>query len=1030
VWGIRGPIAIRGFLVQTLVALLEIAQADPAFETITLEPSDVEEQFDFVWSGPAGSHAVQVKSTQNEFKKSVVEKWAEKMEAVRSGAKCRLVLVGNYETALQGIDHLGSIKIEKKNLDMRGLYERAAHGVGRFMDAQGMTAVTSRQHEDIAHSLVSRLELRSAERLVLSHREFIELFKEWVRTAPRGERKFDISRIDRYAPKDLIGREDETKLLADAWDRALRGEAKRPRVITFVALGGEGKTSVVSKWTAGLAADGWSGCDAAFAWSFYSQGTNEQSVASSDLFLREGLKFFGDPAMADSPAMAVDKAKRLATLVGERRGLLILDGLEPLQHAPSSPLKGELKDPAIAVLLKGLATRSDGLCVVTTRYSIPDLNNYRLTAPEIELLRLSTAAGVALLRKLGVRKESGSQTEFEKLVEDVKGHALTLHLLGTYLHDAHRGDIRRRDVIRLEEVNPEVQNGHAFRVMASYVEWFESDGEKGRQAIALLRLLGLFDRPAAVHCIAELKKPPVIPNLTEAIVGMSDTNQNIAFTRLKEANLLTVNEGEAGILLSLDAHPLLREFFAAKLSKEEPNAWRATHRRLYEHLCETATESTRVGELEFATQRYKHQPTLEDLQPLYQAIAHACQADMHQEACSKVYRDRILRRQEVYSTARLGAFGTDLGAIACFFEQPWSRVSTALHETTQSWLLGEAAFCLQALGRLAEALEPMRAGLPIELNRGDWSNAAIRHSNLSELELLLGHVLAAVKDAEMSVVYADRSTDPFHMMSKRTRYADSLNQSGQHSEAAARLREAEAMQAVRQPNYPLLYSLQGFFYCDVLLVTAERAAWRKLLLLDAKNETPDVEAITACRDVFKRATQTLQWLTQGRPDLLTIALDHLTLARCSLYGRILSSPDFSHSHTTPAITSAVDGLRRSGQQDDLPRGLLVRSVLRSLTGLRIGHESTKSDLDEAWEIAARGPMRLHLADIHLHRARLFFREKDYPWKGSAFVPAGTSAEQMTGWGAKDDLAAAEKLINECGYHRRDEELADAKKAIL
>ena len=29
-----------------------------------------------------------------------------------------------------------------------------------------------------------------------------------------------------------------------------------------------------------------------------------------------------------------------------------------------------------------------------------------------------------------------------------------------------------------------------------------------------------------------------------------------------------------------------------------------------------------------------------------------------------------------------------------------------------------------------------------------------------------------------------------------------------------------------------------------------------------------------------------------------------------------------------------------------------------------------------------------------------------------------------------DLAAAEKLINDCGYHRRDGELADAKQAIL
>ena len=52
------------------------------------------------------------------------------------------------------------------------------------------------------------------------------------------------------------------------------------------------------------------------------------------------------------------------------------------------------------------------------------------------------------------------------------------------------------------------------------------------------------------------------------------------------------------------------------------------------------------------------------------------------------------------------------------------------------------------------------------------------------------------------------------------------------------------------------------------------------------------------------------------------------------------------------------------------------------------------------------------APIHLHRARLFFRENPYPWKSP-----------------QDDLAAAEKLINDCGYHRRDEELADAKKAI-
>ena len=132
--------------------------------------------------------------------------------------------------------------------------------------------------------------------------------------------------------------------------------------------------------------------------------------------------------MASSAQGAFDKGRRLAQLVGERRALLILDGLEPLQYAPTSPTPGELKDQGLAALLKGLAATSRGLCVVTTRYSIPDLRAFwQTTAPDDELPRLSTAAGVELLRTH--RREDGiAQAEFEKLVEDVDGHALTLQI--------------------------------------------------------------------------------------------------------------------------------------------------------------------------------------------------------------------------------------------------------------------------------------------------------------------------------------------------------------------------------------------------------------------------------------------------------------------------------------------------------------------------------------------------------------------------------------------------------------------------
>jgi hypothetical protein len=805
----------------------------------------------------------------------------------------------------------------------------------------------------------------------------------------------DISRIIKYSPEKLIGREAETRLLNEAWAKAQNNESKRPHVLTFVALGGEGKTSLVAKWAADLAYQNWPGCDAVFAWSFYSQGTREQVAASSDVFLKEALTFFGDAEMAGSAQGAFDKGQGLAGLAGERRALLILDGLEPLQYAPTSPTPGELKDAGLAALLKGLAANNRGLCVVTTRYSIPDLRAYvGGTVHEEDLKRLSNKAGVELLRRLGV---TGGQRDFETLVEEVKGHALTLNLLGAWLRDAHAGDIRKRDLVRLEEADDE-QGGHAFRVMDAYVRWFESEGEKGHRALALLRLMGLFDRPADAGCLKALWKAPAIPNLTEPLVGISEVHRNLAISRLQNAKLLTVNRDTGGALLALDAHPLVREYFAKALREQRSEAWRAAHRRLYEHLCAT---------------KDKFQPTLEDLQPLYQAVSHGCQAGMQQEACDKVYVGRILRGIEFYNTAKLGAYGSDLGAVACFFEQPWSRVSPALTEATQCWLLNEAASCLRCLGRLTEALEPMRAAGEMAVNLGDWEDAAQGAGNLSELELTLGEVPLAAADAEQSVTYSDRSGNAFQRISQRTTHADALHQAGHRDEAEARFREAEDMQAKWQPEYPLVFSLRGFQYCDLLLAAPERAAWRRML---NSSRIPQPSSLPEfCCTVSERAAQTIK-VAERNNWLLDIALDHLTLGRAALYAAILDG--LALDQLDPCrefLKQAVDGLHRAGVQDYLARGLLSRAWLRFLTGARTGPESAQGDLNEAFEIAERGPMPLFMADIHLHRARLFRLSKDrpstYPW---------TSPQ--------DDLAEARRLIEKHGYWRRKEELEDAEAA--
>jgi len=796
--------------------------------------------------------------------------------------------------------------------------------------------------EDIWHDLYQRRELLAG---------ILPVY--WPMQAALRSRRVNPTRL-RRAADHLFGRETELAALDAAWANP------EVHVVTLVAWGGVGKTALVSKWVAGLAARDHDGADY-FDWSFYSQGTREQGGASADSFVDAALRFFGDEAMADTARSPWDKGARLAQLVAERRTLLVLDGLEPLQHPPG-PLAGELKDPAITALLKGLAGRNAGFCVATTRERVKDLAAFEeSTAPRRELERLSTPAGVELLKSLSVH---GAATELEKLVEEIQGHALTLNLLGGFLRDAHDGDVRKRDLVRFEEADAEIQGGHAFRVMEAYERWFASEGEKGERLLAVLHLLGLFDRPAAAELLAVLRRPPAIPGLTNAIAGLSDPQWNLAVARLAECGLVARGEG------ALDAHPLVREHFGRKLHERKPAAWKAAHGRLFDHLKDTT----------------EHWPdTLEGLQPLYQAVVHGCQAGRHEEARAGVYRDRILRGAEHYTWHKLGTFGAEVAAIACFFEPPWSRVLEVLSEAAQAWLLNEAGFCLRALGRLTEAVEPMRTGLQMFVDQADSNQAAISAGNLSELELMLGDVAGAVHDAEQSVAFADRSGDAFERVADRTTLADALHQAGRREEALAHFREAEAMQVEEQPRGMLLYSVQGFNYCNLLLAGAERAAVGGLKIRGAGE---------ACDEVERRTAQTLREAGEypGTP-ILTIALDHLTLGRAQLYRMIFGGSPSDTAQTE--IEQAVEGLRRAGQLQYLPVGLLTRAWLRSALG---DSDGARADLAEAQEIAERGPMPLHLADVHLYRARLFHH--------------------------RAALAEARRLVDKHGYGRRREELAD------
>ena len=185
-------------------------------------------------------------------------------------------------------------------------------------------------------------------------------------------------------------------LLHDAWNNP------DTNLIVIRGKGGEGKTALVAAWMAELAAKDWRGAERVLDWSFYSQGTRDQASATSEVFIHDALEHLGDPD--PNRGGPEDRAGRLARLIGDQRCLLVLDGLEPLQYPPG-PLRGALKDPGMAALLRGLAARNAGLCVVTTREKVDEIQqHYGKSAVDHELKFLSPLAGARLLHNSGARR--------------------------------------------------------------------------------------------------------------------------------------------------------------------------------------------------------------------------------------------------------------------------------------------------------------------------------------------------------------------------------------------------------------------------------------------------------------------------------------------------------------------------------------------------------------------------------------------------------------------------------------------------
>ncbi|SEA91732.1 hypothetical protein SAMN05660964_02819 [Thiothrix caldifontis] len=330
--------------------------------------------------------------------------------------------------------------------------------------------------------------------------------------------------------------------------------------------------------------------------------------------------------------------------------------------------------------------------------------------------------------------------------------------------------------------------------------------------------------------------------------------------------------------------------------------------------------------------------------------------------------------------------------------------SDHVHRTWISTIrLNRAGTCLVSLGRLSEAKDVIQLAITQSLKQSYWGEVVVSAYALTDTLLNLGQCSSAIKNGFKCIAYSENSTEWFVKVASYVSIANVLHQTSNNLAALDYFEKAESIQFENQ-GVIYLYSIQGFYYCELLLTFGNT------------------------RLVKQRAMKTSK-LGEGFYHNLSKSLDLLSLGKAWLQEK-------QFKQAAIWIHKSVSSLRLTNQSVFLPLGLLARAALHRHTR---DFARAQQDLQEVFDIADGSGMRLHLTDYHLEMARLLIAEEENPpqspfCKGGSQKAAGSAVPPfekggLGGISLQAHIEAAAKFINETGYHRRDKELLELQQAI-
>jgi len=745
-------------------------------------------------------------------------------------------------------------------------------------------------------------------------------------------------------PAKIYGRKAELKELDSEWNE------RKTNVVQLIAFGGMGKSSLVNAWLSRLDQKGYCGARQVYAWSFYWQAAKSEVRSSGDYFIEHALTWFGDESPAEGSPW--EKATRLANLIRSKRTLLVLDGLEPMQYPPG-PKHGLVENPAVSLLLKELATENSGLCVVTSRLPVADLVSFEgQRVKSISLDPLSEKSSIKMLKAMGVH---GAHADYVQAVNEYSGHPLSLSLLGGYLNVVHRGHIG--EFRKISSLLEEQEKGvHARNLMCNYLNWFQDTPER-----ALLFMIGLFDREVSVDDIQKISQRNAgIEGLTADLSILNNLQYSYAIDRLRQANLIYVKAGD--VILTLDCHPLVRDFLSGFLKENYPYIWKLGHNLIFNFLVEQSKE---------------HPNSISELEPLFRAVIHGTQAECYEEAFS-LYFEKIKKR---YTMLTEGNHHTDQACLRSFNDSASGLPVSELREESRFYLLSSSAANLISLGKIDDAIEPGLKSISWFLSKKKWIAAINAAGPYISMLIVIGRLNEAIELMQGLEECVQKSNNIVVSAMSDCFKAHAQHLAGNDDRALEYFEKSERILTLDNPGIPVTFPTISSYYCKFLLDTGRT------------------------EEALERSLKTFSWRSRNSWQVLIDTTSLLASDMQILGLAFLAAND--KFNASVYLNKQVDLLQEADEWLYLPSGLNARAELHMANR---DWKLAKADLAAALEISQRTGARFGEWESALNFVRLYATQGDLE-AASEYLEHQTQIPDMSMYRFRDkDIKQLERQL--------------------